>query len=167
MDAQVSKGHFGDQTVWNYDFDMGTDKLNAIGIDKLTILARRAPQPDTLLFLQTAQLPDDLTYDPANPDKLTAAREELDARRAVAVQKFLLALTGGHTAFQVAVVDPSPLGLGALPVSHSIRDLNTSHFKGNLPSSGGAGGGGTGGTGVAAAVAAALPAAVAARQRWW
>src|ERR1700722_1774736 len=46
--AQVDKGHVLDQTVWTYDFDPGTDKLNAIGLDHLTVLMRRLPQPDTL-----------------------------------------------------------------------------------------------------------------------
>jgi hypothetical protein len=160
--AQVNKGHMLDQTVWNYDFDPGTDKLNAMGIDHLAILARRLPQPDTLLFLQTAQittsdtLPKDLVYDAANPDKLASSRQDLDAKRVAAIQKFLMAQTAGKGYdFQVAVIDPSEIGLAAIPVSASIRELYGSHFRGNLTSSGGAGpaggagapGGGGGGGG--------------------
>ena len=58
--AQVNRGHMLDQTVWNYHFDAGTDRLNAMGLDHLASLARRLPQPDTLLFVQTAQ---DVTYE--------------------------------------------------------------------------------------------------------
>src|SRR5687768_14578039 len=57
---QVQNGHVLDQTVWNYHFDGGTDRLNAMGIDHLARLARRRPSPDPLLFLQTAQ---DIGYD--------------------------------------------------------------------------------------------------------
>ena len=116
--TQVGKGHMLDQTVWNYYFEPGTDKLNGMGIDHLARLSRRLPQPDTLLFLQTAQIttsdtvPKDLVYDPANPDKLAAGRQDLDARRIAAVQKFMMAQTAGRGYdFQVAVIDPSEVGL--------------------------------------------------------
>src|SRR5581483_323503 len=53
--AQVARGHMLDQTVWGYHFVTGTDQLNAMGLEHLAVLARRLPQPDTLLFVQTAQ----------------------------------------------------------------------------------------------------------------
>ena len=68
---QVSNGHVLDQTVWNYDFEPGTDKLTGGGLEHLAYLARRRPQPDPMVYLQTAQ---DVAYDPASPDKLAATR---------------------------------------------------------------------------------------------
>src|SRR4051812_16975161 len=64
--TQVDKGHALDQTVWNYHFDFGTDRLNAMGLDHLARLARAMPHPDPMLYLQTTQ---DISYDPAAPDK--------------------------------------------------------------------------------------------------
>src|SRR5258708_39055153 len=43
---QVQNGHILDQTVWNFYFDAGSDKLNPGGMDKLEQLARRRPAPD-------------------------------------------------------------------------------------------------------------------------
>ena len=40
---QVHNGHFLDQTVWNYQFEPGTDRLTPGGMDHLMYLARRRP----------------------------------------------------------------------------------------------------------------------------
>src|SRR5438874_2318404 len=73
---QVQNGHVLDQTVWNYMFEPGTDKLTAGGLDHLAYLARRRPEPDCTIYLQTAQ---DLAYDAAAPEKLVDTRRDLDA----------------------------------------------------------------------------------------
>src|SRR4051794_20149177 len=57
---QVNNGKVLDQTIWNYHFEVGTDRLTAGGLEHLAYLARRRPCPDTNLFLQTAQ---DIAYD--------------------------------------------------------------------------------------------------------
>src|SRR5436190_5624671 len=62
---QVNNGHVLDQTLWNYHFEAGTDKLTPGGMQHLAYLARRRPAPDCIVYLQTAQ---DLPYDPATPD---------------------------------------------------------------------------------------------------
>src|SRR5437868_2114590 len=62
--AQISNGHVLEQTVFTYHFDSGTDKLNKGGQEHLAFLARRRPQPDCVVFLQSAQ---DVTYDAAAP----------------------------------------------------------------------------------------------------
>src|SRR4029079_9539632 len=41
--AQISNGHILQQTVWNYHFEPGTDRLNAGGRDHLMCLSRRRP----------------------------------------------------------------------------------------------------------------------------
>jgi hypothetical protein len=145
--AQVARGHMLDQTVWNYHFVAGTDQLNMMGLDHLATLARRLPQPDTLLFVQTAQ---DVTYDPAAPEKMSDARAELNAKRIAAIQKFLLAQKAGcGLDFQVVPIDPPEVGLAAIPVNFAINQLWTTRFRGGLPTFGGniAGGFGTSGGG--------------------
>ena len=140
--AQVAHGHMLDQTVWGYHFDPGTDRLNQMGLDHLAYLARRLPQPDTLLFLQTAQ---DVTYDPAAPDKMAEARADLNAKRIVAIQRFLMAQTAGHGSdFQVVPIDPSDVTLPAVPVQAAITQLWTTRFRGGLPTFGGTVSGGAG-----------------------
>src|SRR5438034_6853099 len=83
---QVLNGHVLDQTVWNYQFELGTDRLTPGGLDALAYLARRRPQADPVIYIQTAQ---DVAYDPVNPDRYSAARYDLDSKLIQAVQKFL------------------------------------------------------------------------------
>src|SRR5438105_13324085 len=83
MAPQVYNGHVLDQTVWNYHFEAGTDKLTAGGMDHLAYLARRRPVPDANVYVQTAQ---DVVYDPGAPDKFSDDRMVLDNKRVLAVQ---------------------------------------------------------------------------------
>ena len=132
---QVQNGHILNQTVWNYHFEPGTANLTAGGIDTLSRLARRRPEPDAVIFLQTAQ---DLTYDPALPDKLSEARNELDAKRIEAMQKFLNAQTANRpVAFQIQVHDPDEVGIPATPVNNVVQQMYGS-YRGNLRAAGGA-----------------------------
>src|SRR5438270_3998263 len=75
MAPQVYNGHVLDQTVWNYHFEPGTDKLTTGGLDHLAYLARRRPAPDASIYVQTAQ---DVAYDAAVPERLTETRTTLD-----------------------------------------------------------------------------------------
>src|SRR6516165_2893929 len=74
---QVQNGHVLDQTVWNYFFEPGTDRLTPLGLDRPAYIARRRPCPDPNLYLQTAQ---DLVYDPAAPERIAEARHDLDLK---------------------------------------------------------------------------------------
>src|SRR5262249_20338609 len=144
---QVLNGHVLDQTVWNYHFEPGTDRLTQGGIEHLAYLARRRPCPDPMVYLQTAQ---DVPYDPAAPDKFAEARVNLDNRRIQAVQNYLTAQTAGrHLNFEVAIHDPGEVGLPATPVGITIQKLNMG-YQGNLPTSAGAGGASVSGGGGAA-----------------
>ena len=106
---QIQNGHVLDQTIWNYDFEAGTDKLTGGGLEHLAYLARRRPQPDTIVYLQTAQ---DVAYDAAKPDDMANKRQDIDGKRVAAVQKFLTAQTGGRRGdFQVLIHDPSEVGV--------------------------------------------------------
>src|SRR5947209_8291178 len=56
---QVQNGHVLDQTVWNWHFEKGTDRLTPGGMAVLQYLSRRRPQPDPTIYLATAL---DLAY---------------------------------------------------------------------------------------------------------
>jgi hypothetical protein len=138
---QVQNGHILDQTVWNHHFDPGTDKLTAGGLEHLAYLVRRRPCPDTTLYLQTAN---DLTYDPACPDHLAGAKQELDCRRVQAIQKLLAAQTAGRPVdFQVLIHDPSDPTIAAIPASLATSQMYL-RFRGGLGIGGGGAGGGAG-----------------------
>jgi hypothetical protein len=150
MAPQVQNGHVLDQTIWNYFFEPGTDRLTPLGLDRLAYLARRRPCPDPNLWLQTAQ---DIIYDPAAPEKMAEAREDLDKKRCNAVQCFLVQQTAGRPmSFHIAVHDPAEVGLSAVPVNLSVLQMYY-RFKGGLLNQGGnvTGGGGVGGMGGAGA----------------
>jgi hypothetical protein len=142
---QVQNGHVLDQTVWNYHFVPCTDCLTPAGLEHLAYIARRRPQPDTTVYVQTSN---DVAYDPAHPDQLAANREGLDAKRVQAVQKFLVAHTAGRPAdFHVFVHDPADVSLAAVPVNLAVTQMYF-RYRGGL---GGVGGGGAGAAGAGAA----------------
>jgi hypothetical protein len=151
---QIQNGHVLDQTLWNYEFEPGKDVLTPGGLDHLAYLARRRPQPDPVVYLQTAH---DVSYDPALPEKYAEGRADLDTRRITAVQKYLNAETAGrHVDFQVVVHDPSDPGISANPVGISVQRMYASSQGVLAGVGGGIGGGGGGGGGAAGAGAAAV-----------
>jgi hypothetical protein len=138
---QVQNGHVLDQTIWNYHFEAGTDRLTTGGLAHLAYLARRRPCPDTVVYLQTAQ---DVVYDPANPDKMVSVRQDLDLKRGQAIERYLVAQTAGHVVPQVIVHDPAEVGLSAIAVGNSVQQAYL-RFRGGLQGGGGGnvqGGGG-------------------------
>ncbi len=145
---QVFNGHVLDQTVWNWFFEPGSDQMTAGGLSKLAYLARRRPHPDPLVFLQTAQ---DVAYDSAAPDKLAETRADLDARRVQAIQKFLVAQTGGSCQFKVEIHDPAEPYLPSPAMYNQYNLMVNTRFYGGIVTSGsggmGMGGGGMGGMG--------------------
>jgi hypothetical protein len=143
---QVQNGHVLDQTVWNYYFEPGSDKLTTGGLERLAYLVRRRPSPDTVLYLQTAQ---DVVYDQTAPEKLVETRQTLDGRRIAAVQAYLTAQTAGRPAhFQILVHDPAEVNLAATPVNASVSQMYM-RFTAGLTGGGmgGMGGMGMGGMG--------------------
>ncbi len=155
---QIDNGHVLDQTVRNYDFEVGTDKLTPGGQEHLKYLARRRPHADPMIYLQTAQ---DINYDPAAPDRYPVGRAELNGKRTQAVMNFLSAYTAGSgQTFQVAVHDPAEGGLSGMGVARAIQSSNFS-FVGTLAGANGGGGappaGGAAPAGAAPAGGAAPP----------
>jgi hypothetical protein len=138
--SQMYNGHTLDQTVWNYHFEAGTDKLTPGGLEFLEYLARRRPGPDTKVFIQTAE---DVAYDPAAPDKTVEARTNLDAKRAEAVQRFLRTQTPSLV-YDLIVHNPHEVGMYGVPMTTAVNR----HFlaaQGVLTSGvGSVGGAGTG-----------------------
>jgi hypothetical protein len=147
MAPQVQNGHVLDQTVWNFYFEPGTDRLNQGGLERLAYLARRRPCPDTILYLQTAQ---DVRYEQDTPEKLVENRQTLDGKRIAAVQGYLTAQTAGRpTQFQIFVHDPAEPSLSSVPTNYSITQMYF-RFRGGLLTGGGGntqGGAGVGGAG--------------------
>src|SRR5262249_45349815 len=44
---QIANGHVLDQTIWNWNFEKGSDKLHPSGLEKLDYIIRRRPHADT------------------------------------------------------------------------------------------------------------------------
>ena len=149
---QVHNGHFLDQTVWNYHFEPGTERLTPGGMDHLLYLARRRPYPDCTLYLATAH---DILYDAAAPAKYAEQRASLDQRRIQAIQNYLNAETAGrHVNFEVIVHDPAEPSLAAVPVTNSVQKMYAG-FQGTLGPT--AGIGAPGAAGASAPPPAAAP----------
>jgi hypothetical protein len=122
---QVINGHVLDQTVWNYQFEYGTDRLTPGGLDHLAYLARRRPAPDPTIYLQTAQ---DVIYDPAAPAKFSEVRATLDNKRIQAIQNYLTAETAGRpVSFTVLVHDPAVPSVAAAAMGISIAKMNAAY----------------------------------------
>src|SRR5258707_14958922 len=63
---QVQNGRALDQTVWDFHFEAGGDRLTPGGLERLDYMIRRRPQPYNTVYVQTAK---NVPYDPAAPDK--------------------------------------------------------------------------------------------------
>jgi outer membrane protein OmpA-like peptidoglycan-associated protein len=124
----ATNGAIVDQTLFNYHFEPGTDKLTVGGLDKLDYLARRRPAPDPKVFLATSR---DMAYDPAAPEKLVAARQELDAARAQAVHRYLAASTAPRPlSFEVQVLDTPDLTMNAQGPATAVRGYPNQFLSG-------------------------------------
>jgi hypothetical protein len=142
MAPQVQNGHVLDQTVWNYFFETGTDKLTAGGLEHLAYIARRRPCPDTLLYLQTAQ---DVVYDQSAPEKLAETRQTLDGKRIAAVQGYLTAQTAGRPVpFQIVIHDPAEPYMASAAANNMISQNYYRYMGGMVGSMSGGGMGGMG-----------------------
>jgi hypothetical protein len=99
----MNNGKVLDQTIWNYHFEPGTDRLTAGGLDHLAYLVRRRPQPEPHIYVQPSQ---DAGKDLAGLEK-KAARLELDRKRKRAIESFLAAhMVGKQSKIQVLIQDP-------------------------------------------------------------
>lgn len=137
---QVQNGHVLDQTIWNYHFDAGTDKLSPSGLAKIESLVRRRPNADASVFIATAH---DVTYDPADPEKYAETRRDLDVRRVAAIQKYLqVQMAGRSMSFDVQIHDPYPVGQSGV-----VAAINARNYQSGGSLLGGGGGGSSGSVG--------------------
>jgi hypothetical protein len=133
---QVANGHAQHQTLWNWYFEPGTDKLNPAGLEKLDSLHRTPGGADAKLYLQTAR---DVGVNPENADQVRTLRDDLTAKRAAAVLKYLGTQPGAAVPYEVAVVDAPTPGISSLYAASAVRG-QANGYSGTL----GGGGGGVG-----------------------
>ena len=161
---QAANGHFLNQTLWNFYFEPGTDRLTAGGMEKLDSLAHATPGPDPRIYLQHAQ---DIGATPDNLAKLGGMRTDLDARRAAAVRRYMASSFGPPIEYEVLVHDaPTPKLYGVF-AGNAFRGQQLGYVGGinarsiNISSVGGSASGpppGTGGNTVVNTGPAAGPA---------
>jgi uncharacterized membrane protein YgcG len=128
--------------MWNFYFEPGSDKLTAGGMDKLSSLAHATPGPDPRIYLQHAQ---DVATTPENIDAVVGMRNELNAKRAAAIQKFMTTQFGPPITYEVLVHDAPTPGVSAIFAGNAYRGQGTG-YRGGL-SSGSIGVGSVGGGG--------------------
>jgi hypothetical protein len=134
--AQVTNGHVLEQTIWNWYFETGTDKLNTAGMAKLDSIAQTRPSPDPKLYLQVAR---DIATTPENMDKVAALRDDLTARRVVAIQRYMAAQPSiAPVTYEFFVHDPVVTGI--------YSDFSARAFRGQAQGYRGGVGGGSGST---------------------
>lgn len=151
--AQINNGHVLEQTVWNWHFESGSDVITPAGQAKLDAIAQVRPQPDGRIYLQVAR--DVPAYGAGGLDTVAARREELTAKRAEAVRKYMAAQPTLHgVAYEIHIHDaPVP----SMPAEFSARAYRgqATGYVGGITSGGATvqatGGGGVGtGTGAGA-----------------
>ena len=131
---QAANGHFLNQTIWNWYFEPGTDKLNPGGMEKLDSLARSTPAPDPRLYLQAAH---DVAVTSENLDKVTALRNDLNGRRAAAIKRYMATQFGPPVEYEVFVHDAPVPGIYSLFAGNAYRG-QTGGYRGGLSSGGAA-----------------------------
>ncbi|GIW82442.1 MAG: hypothetical protein KatS3mg105_4249 [Gemmatales bacterium] len=118
---QIQNGHILDQTVWNSDFRRGTAELAGPGMQRLNYIVRRRPQPNTTVYVQTAQ---DVRYDPQNPDAFVEMRNTLDRQRIEAVRNYLEAASAGRNLnFNVVLHDPAAPDMNGAFMQQQMRTI--------------------------------------------
>ncbi len=109
--AQVHNGHVLNQTVYNWHFDSGTDQLNGAGKAKLDSIAQTRPGPDPRIYLQVAR---DIGAGIESDGKVHELREEMTAKRAAAIQRYMASQPSIHpVAYEIFIHDPVVPGIPA------------------------------------------------------
>lgn len=138
---QVHNGYVLNQTIWNWYFEFGSDKLTPAGIEKLTSLARERPAPDPKIFIQTARdIP--ATTDPA---KIADVRNDLDTKRAASIRAYMASQpTFAPVVYEFYVHDPATPGINSEMASNAYRS-SFRGYSGGITGSAGIGALSTGG----------------------
>ena len=116
----MDNGHVLDQTIWNYHFEPGTDKLTPAGLEKLDYLARTPAGPGPAAVPADGPRRGRTTRPTRTSWSPTAS--DLDAKRAAAVQKYLAARPpAGRWPFEVQVHDPADPGIDGRRPGNAVR----------------------------------------------
>jgi hypothetical protein len=137
---QAANGHFLHQTMWNFYFEPGSDKLTPGGMEKLNSLSHATPGPDPRIYVQNAQ---DIGTTAENMDKVAGMRNDLNAKRAAAVQKYMATTFGPPITYEVLVHDAPTPGISGVFAGNAYRGQGIG-YRGGL-SAGGIGVGSVGG----------------------
>ncbi len=124
----VTNGAIVEQTMFNGDFEAGSDRLTPGGLAKIDILTRKRPVAPTV-YLQTSR---DMAYDPAKAADYVKTKADLDNRRVTAVQQYLSASTSGRglPPFEIVVTDPGDMTISAVGPANSVRGYSTRFASG-------------------------------------
>ncbi len=143
-----------EQTVYNYHFREGSDELLPGGKSLLIRLARRRPQPETQIYVQTTN--DESVLSNRNLEEIGPKRKELNEKRVKVVAEFLKAIRP-DVGFTITIHDPAKIGIFSEEARTAVRDMHNSAVgnmqlqgPGGVSAGGGggsAGGGGAGGGG--------------------
>lgn len=150
---QAANGHFLEQTLWNWYFEPGSDRLTPGGIARLDAIARSTPVPDPKLYIQTAR---DIAATSDAPEKVHALRDDLNFRRALAIKQYMSSQPGIiPMPYEVFVTDAPVPGIYSAFAAQSFR-AQIAGYTGTIAGGSGAaapvpGGGpqGPGATGIA------------------
>jgi hypothetical protein len=121
---QEANGTAIEQTIYAHYFKPGEAVLNDAGVAFLERITHRRPQPESTIYIQTAQNTYDLDYRQA--DQLTQRRTELDNARKAHVEQFVKAVRPDVTFNVVTGVNPAREGINGLEISYAVRDIRRS-----------------------------------------
>lgn len=141
---QTLNGHILNQTIWNYHFEPGTDRLTPAGIEKIDSLLRIRPTPDNKIYIQTAR---DLPVVASNVEQVQNDRSALDLKRANVIAKYLAGSIHKQQ-YEIYVHDPIDPSIGSAGPLNAYRNKLTG-FVGNTSVDGRNFGIGPGGPGTA------------------
>lgn len=147
---QVNNGQVLNQTIWNWYFEAGTDKLTSAGRAKLDSIAQTRPGPDPKLYLQAAR---DVSVTNENIEKVGAQREDLTSKRAAAVLKYMNTqpVIGNAVAYEIFVHDAPTAGIPAEFATQAFRSQSLG-YRGGIGGASGGSANATGGAPPASAV---------------
>lgn len=127
--AQVNNGNVLEQTVWNWHFDTSSDTLNPAGQAKLDAIAQKRPAPDGKVYLQVAR--DVPAYGAGGLDTVGARRDELTAKRAETIRKYMAAQPALQpVTYEVFVIDAPVPGMPGEFSARGYRGQATGYVGG-------------------------------------
>ena len=143
---QAANGHFLHQSLWNFYFEPGNEKLTAGGMDKLDSLARSTPSGPAGLYPDGSRP----RGHGRQPDKVAGLRSDLNAKRAASIKRYMTTQFGTAIDYEVYVHDAPVPSIYGVFAGSSFRGQAQGYVGGLGGGGGGAapavGGGGTRGS---------------------